>query len=378
MKLFDYPIIKGKPKVRARDLAISEKKILYNFNKTSKRIAKHGMFILGHEVKNFENKISKFLNTDNALAVNSGTSAIYLALKSLNLKTNDEVITTPMSWLITSSAILLAGGKPIFADVDDDYNLDPNSVIKKINSKTKAVVVTHFYGRVAQMNELRKISNKFNLILIEDSAQAFGASLNNKKAGTYGDFGTFSFSPMKVFGSFGNAGIIVFKNKKYLNKLISLRTCGTINREICKFPELKFDIDPIHAAHINENFNVYNQLKKKRLTIAKSYFANLANHFENLPKIEKEYNHTFYDYTIQVNQREKVIKYLYNKGIEVKVRHPILINKQPIFKNLKQTKLKKAEYFVKKILSLPMHYNLKNNEIDYVCEHLIKAKKNFG
>ena len=178
---------------------------------------------------------------------------------------------------------------------------------------------------------------------------------------------------MKVFGGFGNAGAIVFKNKKNLNKLISLRTCGTINREICQFPELKFDIDPIHAAHINENFNVYNKLKK-RLSFAKRYFKNLSNHFNSLPKVEREYNHTFYDFTLLINQINKIINYLYKKGIEVKVRHPILINNQPIFKNLKKTKLEKAEYFVDKILSLPMHYNLKDSEIDYVCETLIKAK----
>jgi len=375
MNLFEYPKFKSKPKVRARNLAISDKKILSNFIKTSKRISKHGIFILGHEVKKFENKISNFLNTKNVIAVNSGTSAIYLALKALNLNKADEVITTPMSWLITSSSILLAGGKPVFADVDNNYNLDPSSVINKINFRTKAIVVTHFYGKVAQIDKLRAISNKFNLILIEDSAQAFGASLKNRKAGTFGDFGTFSFSPMKVFGSFGNAGVIVFKNKKFYNKLISLRTCGTINREICQFPELKFDIDPIHAAHINENFNVYNKLKQKRLSIARRYLKNLSYNFDSLPKVEREYNHTFYDFTVLVNQRKKIIKYLYAKGIEVKVRHPILINNQPIFKNLKKTKLEKAEYFVDRILSLPMHYNLKEDEIDYVSENLIKAKK---
>ncbi len=377
-KIFEYPKFISKPKVRARNLSISNKKIIKNFINTSKRISKHGIFILGHEVNSFENKIKNFLGVKNVVAVNSGTSAIYLALKILNLKKNDEIITTPMSWLITSTSILLAGGKPVFADVDNNYNLDPNSVEKRITKKTKAIVVTHFYGKVAQIDKLKKISKKFNLILIEDSAQAFGASLKKKKAGTYGDIGTFSFSPMKVFGSFGNAGAIVFKNKKFLNKLISLRTCGTINREICQFPELKFDIDPIHAAHIKENFNVYNFLKNKRLSMAKRYFRNLSDEIENLPKIEKEYNHTFYDFTVLVENRKKVIEYLYENGIEVKVRHPILINKQPVFKNLKKIKLPKAELYVDKILSLPMHYNLKNSEVDYVCEHLIKAKNLFS
>ena len=210
--------------------------------------------------------------------------------------------------------------------------MDPNSVKNKINSRTKAIVVTHFYGKVAQVDKLRVISKKFNLILIEDSAQAFGASLNNIKAGTFGDFGTFSFSPMKVFGSFGNAGVIAFKNKKYHKRLLSLRTCGTINREICQSPELKFDIDPIHAAHINENFNVYNKLKQKRLSIAKRYFNNLSNYFSSLPKIESEYNHTFYDFTLLINNRNKIINYLYQKGVEVKVRHPILINTNQFLK----------------------------------------------
>ena len=114
---------------------------------------------------------------------------------------------------------------------------------------------------------------------------------------------------------------------------------------------------------------------KKRLSFAKQYIKNLSSDFENLPKIDKEYNHTFYDFTILVNNRKKVIKFLYDKGIEVKVRHPILINNQPIFKNLKNTKLKNAENYVDKILSLPMHYNLKKEQVDYVCENLIKAKK---
>ena len=377
MKLFQYPKLKSKLKVRARNLSISNKRIIKNFIKTSKRISNHGIFILGHEVNSFESKIKNFLDIKNAVAVNSGTSAIYLALKILNLKKNDEIITTPMSWLVTSTSILLAGGKPVFADVDSNYNLDPNSVINRITKKTKAIVVTHFYGKVAQVDKLKKISKKYNLILIEDSAQAFGASLKKIKAGTYGDIGTFSFSPMKVFGSFGNAGVIVFKNKDFLNKLISLRTCGTVNREICQFPELKFDIDPIHAAHIKENFNVYNFLKRKRLSIAKRYYINLSDQIENLPKVEREYNHTFYDFTVLVENRKKVIKYFYEKGIEAKVRHPILINKQPVFKNLKKVFLPKAEFYVDKILSLPMHYNLKNSEIDYVCENLIKAKNLF-
>jgi len=377
MKLFNYPRVK-KFKVRARNLTISNKIILKNFQKVSTRISKHGIFILGHEVENFEKKLSKFLNVNNVVAVNSGTSAIYLALKCLNLNFKDEIITTPMSWLISSSAIKIAGGKPVFADVDNNFNLDPDSVRKQINSKTKAILVVHFYGKVAQLKSLKKIAKEHNITLIEDSAQAFGAKLDGKYAGTYGDFGTYSFSPMKVFGSFGNAGAIVFKDKKYLNTLRSLRSCGTINREICKDAELKFDIDPLQAALINENFNVYSKLKQKRINFAKRYFSNLSSHYEMLPKVEKEYNHTFYDYTILVNNRNKLINYLYDKGIEVKVRHPILINHQPLFKNLNKVKLKNAEYFVKKILSLPMHYNLNFDQIDYVSEHLIKFKKKFN
>ncbi len=376
MKIFNYPIIEKKLKVRARNLTISESKILHNFKKVSERISKHGIFILGREVEKFENKLSKFLKIKNAIAVNSGTSAIYLALKCLDLKKGDEVITTPMSWLVSSTAIKIAGGKPIFADVDENFNLDPKSVIKKISKKTKVILVVHFYGKIAQIKKLKEIARKKNLLLIEDSAQAFGAKTSGKYAGTFGDIGTYSFSPMKVFGSFGNAGAVVFKNKKYLKKLKSLRTLGTVNREICETAELKFDIDPLHAAHISENFNVFEKLKRKRIDLAKRYHKNLSGHFSNLPKINKEYDHTFYDYTILVNDRSKVIKYLYKHGIEVKVRHPLLINQQPVFKKLKKTKLNKANNFVKKILSLPMHYNLTHSEIDYVCKKLIEFKKN--
>jgi UDP-2-acetamido-2-deoxy-ribo-hexuluronate aminotransferase len=370
MKNFKYPSAKNFL-VRARDLSIKNKKIKSNFNLVVNRICNHGIFILGHEVENFEKKISKFLSIKYAVAVSSGTSALYLALKCLKLKGDDEVITTPMSWLASSTAIKLAGGKPVFSDVDKNYNIDPDSIVKKINSKTKAILAVHFYGKVAQIDKIQKIAKENNLYLLEDVAQAFGTSLNGKKAGTFGDFGTFSFSPMKVFGSFGDAGIIVFNDKKYLKELEILRSTGTINKEICFTAENKHNIDPLQAAFICQNFNILEKLKKKRLDIAQRYYKKLNKNY-CCPLIDKEYSHSFYDYTILVNNREKVIKHMYANGIEVKVRHPLLINDQPVFSYLTKQKLYNAENYVSKILSLPMHYNLTNKQINYVCEKLLE------
>lgn len=366
---FKYPKQKKNFFIRARDLSVKNNNIKKNFQKVLNRISKHGIFILGKEVESFEKKLAKFLGVKYAVAVSSGTSALYLTLKCLDLKKGDEIITTPMSWLVTSTVIKIIGAKPVFADVDSDYNLDPLAINKLITSKTKAILPVHFYGKIAQINEIRKIAKSNNLFLIEDVAQAFGTSLNGIKAGTFGDFGTFSFSPMKVFGSFGDAGAIVFKDKKYLNLLKSLRTCGTVNSEICNVAEIKHNIDAIQAAFIKENFNIYDDLKKRRIEIAKRYTSKLNPKFYP-PQIEDQYTHSFYDYTILVENRDEVIKYMYKNGIEVKVRHPILINHQKVFKDLPEYNLPNANYYISRILSLPMHYNLKNNQIDFICKKL--------
>ncbi|MDA8992631.1 aminotransferase class V-fold PLP-dependent enzyme [Candidatus Pelagibacter ubique] len=372
--LVKYPPNK-KFKVRMRDLSVKDKRLISQFNFSVKRVLDHGIFILGEEVIKFEKKLARYIGVNYCVGTCSASSALYLVFKSLNFSKGSKIITTPMSWLVSSTSFYMLGLEPTFVDIDKNYNLDPDEIEKKITKKTKAILVVHFYGKVAQMDRIKKIAKKNKILLIEDAAQAFGTNYKNKKTGSWGDFGIFSFSPMKTFPSFGDCGAIVFRNKKYLEKLKSLRTCGTINREVCINPEIKHDMDAIQAGYLLDKFQFFDNLKKKRINLAKRYYRNLKE-FEKeifLPKIENEYNHSFYDFTIRVKNRQKVINFMYSKQIEVKVRHPILISDQPIFKNknVKKENLPFARKIVDEILCLPMHYNLTFKQVDYVCKNLI-------
>ena len=372
---FKYPRMKLLPKVRMRDLTIKNSKKKQALMNEFEKVISHGQLILGKEVSKFEKNICSFNDSKYCIGVASGSAALLLSLKAAGIGRGDEVITTPMSWLVTSTTIKMVGATPIFADVDTNYNLDPNKIQKLITKKTKAVMPVHFYGKIAQIDKIKKICEKNNLLLIEDVAQAFGTSLKNKKAGNFGDLAILSFGPMKVHGALGDAGAVIFNKKKYLKKLISLRQCGTINNEICIYPEIKHNLDALQAAFLNVNLSFYNQTKKKRFLIAEYYKKNLSKKFV-CPEIENYNSHSFYDFTILVNDRDKLIKYLYKNKIEVKVRHPFLINEQPVFKDLPKYNLPRAKYYVKKILQLPIHDNITIKEADYVCKKLNSFIKN--
>ncbi len=369
IKEFKYPKLSSRARVRMRDLSVKDKKKKLALNKVFNKVIKHGHLILGKEVKDFEKKMCSINQIKYCVGVSSGSAALLLALKAAGIKKGDEVITTPMSWLVTSSTILMVGAVPVFADVDNNFNLDPYKIENLITKKTKAVLPVHFYGKIAQIDKIKKICNKNKLILIEDVAQAFGTSLNKKKAGTFGDIGIFSFGPMKVHGALGDAGAIIFNKKKYQKKILSLRQCGTINNEICIEPEIKHNLDALQAAFLKVNLDLYENTKKKRFLVAQRYKKQLSKKILT-PDISDYNSHSFYDFTVLVNNRKKVINYLYKNSIEVKVRHPFLINQQPIFKNLPKKKLPRSEEYVKKILQLPIHDNITNKEIDYVCKKL--------
>jgi dTDP-4-amino-4,6-dideoxygalactose transaminase len=362
-----YPKILKNPRVRMRDLSIKNIKKKNVYEKAFKRVINHGQFILGKEVESFEENICKIINSKYAVGVSSASSGLLLALKTSNIAKDDEIITTPMSWLVSSSVIKMVGAKPIFIDVDQDFNLDPNLISKKINSKTRAVLVVHYYGKIAQINEIKKICTMNNLLLIEDCAQAFGAKIKNGYAGSFGDFGVFSFGPMKVHGGIGDAGVIVCNNKNYYKKLISLRQCGTIKNEIAIYPEIKHTLDALHAAILNENLKIFKKTRKNRIKIGQQYIKCLNKYFK-CPSF-KDYNHSFYDFTIMVENRSELIKYMYKNGIEIKIRHPHLINEQNIFNQ--KVYLPMAKKYVKKIVQLPMHDNLKKKEISLVIKKLI-------
>ncbi len=329
--------------------------------------------ILGSRVRKIEKDFSKFLNCKYSILTGSGTDSIYLALQCLNLKKDDEIITTPLSWVTSSSPILLNNLKPVFVDIDNDLNIDSKKIIKKISKKTKAILLVHYTGLACNMSEIVKIAKKYNLKIIEDSSQAFGSKYKDKFCGTFGEFGCFSLNPVKNLSAYGEAGLIVTNNKRYYKKLLMLRYAGTKNKEYCYFPGLNFKPDTIQVPFLNLSLkNINNKITSKQ-NIAKHYLKHIKKKYLlNHNYINRKIYHTYYSFIILSKERVKLIKYLNKNGVENKIEHPILIPNQVAFRKFKKQNfdLSNAKMKVKQILSIPIREDLKPNEVKKIINLL--------
>ena len=331
--------------------------------------------ILGSRIKKIESDFSKFLKCKFSMLTGSGTDSIYLALQCLGLKKKDEVITTPLSWITSSSPILLNNLKPVFIDIEDDLNINPSKIEEKISKNTKAILLVHYTGLSCNMNAINKIAKKYKLKIIEDSSQAFGSKFQNKFCGTFGDIGCFSLNPMKNLSAYGEAGLIVTNNKKYYEKLLMLRYAGTKKKEYCYFPGLNFKPDTIQVPFLQDSLKNFSKKIISKQKIAKYYLKNIKNKYLlNHNYLNKKINHTYYSFIILSKKRKKLINYLNKKGIENKIEHPILIPNQIAFKKFKNQSatLFKANKKVKQILSIPIREDLKLNEMKTIVNHINK------
>ena len=217
-------------KVRFLNLSARKQEIrshLYNFEK----MMLSGKILMGKSILILEKKLSKFVGRKYCVAVGSGTDALILSILALDLKPKDEIITTSLSWISSTNAIVIAGAKPVFADIDNDLNISIESVKKLISSKTKAILSVNFTGKMSKMNELERLCKRKKIKLIEDASQSFGALIGNRMSCSFGDISAVSHNPMKIFSAYGEAGSIFTNNKNIYNKLLALRYSGTINKE---------------------------------------------------------------------------------------------------------------------------------------------------
>ncbi len=340
-----------------------KKKILNSF----KRILNHGQFILGPEVYEMEKKIARFCGRKFCIGTASGTDALYLAVRALDIGKGDEVITSPMTWVSSTNSIIMNNAKPVFVDIKNDLNIDETKIENSINKKTKAILYVNYTGKVANTKKILSVAKKYKLKVIEDCAQSFGSRRYGRPSGFFGDISCFSFNPMKVLPSLGEAGAVLTNSKKINDKLKILRYAGTISKENCVEPSLNFKIDTIQASFILEYLKIVNKLINKRIKIAKSYNDGLVNKIVK-PMTEKNCLDSYYTYTIQVKNRDKLLKYLNSKGIEARVKHPILVSDQIAYKKYDRGNLLNASKIIKKIISLPINDKITKNQINYVIK----------
>ena len=360
------PVTSAKP-VRFRDLSLSEterREIIQELDFLMQR----GQFILGEDVELFERDLAHRCQSGYAVGVSNGTGAVFLALKAFGVGAGDEVITSPMSWIATGNAILALGATPVFADVADDCNVDPRAIEAAISSRTAALLPVHVYGRMARMDEIGEIARRHSLLVVEDAAQAFGAKFDGRPAGSFGDAGAFSLNPMKPLAALGEAGAVVTSDGKIAERVKSLRYLGTINRETCINPTLNFKIDTMQALILRLRLRQVDHIIATRNRIAHQYSAGLADVVRVPPSDERSVN-AYFDYTIVCEDRDRLEATLIADGIEVKVRHRLLLTQQPGYPAVIGS-VPTAEGLVQGILSLPIHEKLTDDEVALVIERI--------
>jgi dTDP-4-amino-4,6-dideoxygalactose transaminase len=330
-----------------------------------------GQFVLGDNVKRFEEKFASTCETKFAVGVANGTDALVLAMKALGIGDGDEVITTPNSFLASASSIALVGATPVFVDVRDDFNMDPDLIESAITSKTKAIMPVHLTGKPADMDSILQIASQKGLYVIEDAAQAIGAEYKNKKVGSLGTIGCFSLHPLKNLSAIGDGGVITINDENIYRRLLLLRNHGLKNRDECVLWGLNSRLDSIQSVILQVKLNHLQIWTLRRREIANRYQSELKDIVivPSEKEFEKSVYHTF---IIQTDQRDALMDFLANNNIDTKVHYPIPIHLQEAAKYLGYQKgdFHKAEKQCGRILSLPIFPELKDAQIDFVIKKI--------
>lgn len=327
-------------------------------------------FILGKELEKFEKEFSDFNRVKYAIGVNSGSDALYLALKACEISKGDEVITVSHTFISTIDAISRNHAKPVFIDINPEtYNIDTSKIEKKITNKTKAIIPVHIYGNPVNMKPIKKLAKSYNLFIIEDACQAHGAEYYGKKVGTIGDLGCFSFYPAKNLGAYGDGGMIITNNEVLAERLKLLRNYGQPKKYHHNFIGINSRLGELQAAILRVKLKYLDTWNEQRRKIAERYNNQLNKNI--IKPIVKEFaKHVYHLYVIRTKKREKLIKFLRKNKIQTQIHYPIPVHKQKAYSEYNKIKLPITETIAKEILSLPMHPWLKEEDIEFICQKI--------
>lgn len=340
--------------------------IRYEIKEAINDILENGFFILGEELYNFEKAFSSYVGTEYGLGVNSGSDALFLAIKALGIGKGDEVLTVSNTFISTADAILRNGATPVFVDIDENtYCIDDSLIEEKITKRTKAILPVHLYGQPANIGKIKEIVEENDLFLIEDSCQAHGAKFKNKKTGSFGDVGCFSFYPTKNLGAYGDAGFITTQDPDLYEKMRTLRNYGEQEKYHHDTLGINSRLDEIQATILAVKLKYLDMWNDKRKRNATIYTALLKDKFI-VPKSMKNTEHVYHQYVIRHQNRDKIMQYLLKNGVNVQIHYPIPIHKQKSYRSYNKIHLPVTERICKQIISLPVHPWLKSEEIESV------------
>jgi dTDP-3-amino-2,3,6-trideoxy-4-keto-D-glucose/dTDP-3-amino-3,4,6-trideoxy-alpha-D-glucose/dTDP-2,6-dideoxy-D-kanosamine transaminase len=336
-----------------------------------REVVVRGDFTLGRAVDEFEEQYAELTQTKHAIGVGSGTDALFLSLKAIGVKDGDEVITTPYTFYATIGAIVTAGARPVFVDVQDDYNIDPGRIEAAITQNTRAILPVHWSGKPCRMHEIMEIAERRGLEVVEDSCHGIKASLDGKAAGSFGISGCFSMHPLKNLNVWGDGGVAVTNSDEFARKLRLLRNHGLMNRDECAVFAYNSRLDTVQAVVASHLLKKIDHITEARIANATYFDAALRTIPQiTVPVREANIRQVFHIYCIRAERRQDLQAFLVKHGVDAKVHYPIPMHLQPAATpyGYKRGDFPMAEAICDSVLSLPVHEFITRDHQDRVID----------
>ncbi|MBS7255452.1 DegT/DnrJ/EryC1/StrS family aminotransferase [Flavobacterium branchiicola] len=359
--------------IKFLDLQKINEQYASELKKAASEVIDSGWFLLGDKLKTFEQKLASYIKVENAIGVANGLDALRLIFKGYIelgiLKEGDEVIVPANTYIASLLAITDNGLVPILAEPDlETFNLDISKLESKVTSRTKAIMIVHLYGRVCWSLELESFAKKYNLKVIEDNAQAIGATWNGIKTGNLGDAAGFSFYPGKNLGALGDSGAVTTKNPELANIVRAIANYGSLEKYVNNYQGLNSRMDEIQAAFLSVKFDYIDKENNRRKEIADYYISNIKNSKIIVPTIINSDEHVWHLFVIRSNERDDLKKYLEQNQIQTLIHYPIPPHKQKCYTFLNNLSMPITEKIHEEVLSLPISPVMTNEEIKRVVD----------
>ena len=329
-----------------------------------------GRYVLGKEVKSFENEFASYLGAKHCVGLASGLDALWIAFRLLGIGKGDEVIVQGNTYIASVMGITINGATPVFVEPDEYFNIDADRIEEKITERTKAVLVVHLYGQASNMAPVVEICRKHGLRLVEDCAQSHGAQFDGKMTGTFGDIGCFSFYPSKNLGAFGDAGAIVTNSDKIDADARVFRNYGSEKRYYNKVVGANSRLDEIQAGFLRVRLSHLDELTAEKRKICERYLNELNNPLIQLPKTREHATHIWHQFVVRCERRDELQKYLDEKGIGTIIHYPIPPHLSEAYAYLGHKKgfLPITEEYANTVLSIPLYNGMNEDEQTYVID----------
>ncbi len=361
-------------KIQMVDLGRQYQELKKEIDGSIQGVLDSGQFIHGPDVKELERELAAYVGVKHAVGCGNGTDALQIALMSLGVGPGDEVITTPFTFVATAEVAALLGAKTVFADVcEDDFNIDPIEVERRITKKTKAIVPVHLFGQPADMDEIVKIADSKGIPVVEDAAQAFGAEYKGKKMCSLGKAGCVSFFPSKNLGAYGDGGMLFTDDDELAKKIRAIPNHGSEKKYYHDYIGVNSRLDSIQAAILRVKFRHLDRFNERRGHFAQMYTERLQETVVT-PRVFPGRKHIFHQYTIRTGRRDGLLEHLKVNDIPSAVYYPVPLHLQKAYEyaGYKKGDFPVSERLAKEVLSLPMHPSLFEEEVEFITDIITK------